>query len=173
MLSCMHSLYILEINLLSNISLTNILSHSLGGLFILLTVPLWFLVWCIFAFVYFCFCICLFLCFLCLRRHTKKYCQRACLHAKSLQSLLGSCPTLCHRMDCSLPGSSVHWILQARTLEGCHTLPPGDLPDPRIEPHFLGFLHCWQILYCWATRDLEQTKPHIHTLVAKMRGEIF
>ena len=33
--------------------------------------------------------------------------------AKSLQS----CPTLCDPMDCSLPGFSVHWILQARTLE--------------------------------------------------------
>ena len=29
-----------------------------------------------------------------------------------------SCPTLCNRMDCSLPGSSVHGILQARVLEG-------------------------------------------------------
>ena len=28
-----------------------------------------------------------------------------------------SCPTLCDRMDCSLPGSSVHGILQARILE--------------------------------------------------------
>ena len=28
-----------------------------------------------------------------------------------------SCPTLCHLMDCSLPGSSVHGILQARILE--------------------------------------------------------
>ena len=28
-----------------------------------------------------------------------------------------SCPTLCHPMDCSLPGSSVHGILQARILE--------------------------------------------------------
>ena len=28
-----------------------------------------------------------------------------------------SCPTLCDRMDCSLLGSSVHGILQARTLE--------------------------------------------------------
>ena len=28
-----------------------------------------------------------------------------------------SCPTLCDRMDCSLPGSSVHRILQARILE--------------------------------------------------------
>ena len=33
--------------------------------------------------------------------------------AKSLQS----CQTLCDPMDCSLPGLSVHGILQARTLE--------------------------------------------------------
>ena len=33
--------------------------------------------------------------------------------AKSLQS----CPTLWDPMDCSLPGFSVHGILQARTLE--------------------------------------------------------
>ena len=33
--------------------------------------------------------------------------------AQSLQS----CPTLCDPMDCSLPGSSVHGILQARILE--------------------------------------------------------
>ena len=34
-------------------------------------------------------------------------------YAKSLQS----CPTLCDVMDCSLPGSSVYGILQARILE--------------------------------------------------------
>ena len=28
-----------------------------------------------------------------------------------------SCPTLCNPMDCSLPGSSVHGIFQARVLE--------------------------------------------------------
>ena len=33
--------------------------------------------------------------------------------AKSLQS----CPTLCDPIDCSLPGSSVHGIFQARVLE--------------------------------------------------------
>ena len=34
-----------------------------------------------------------------------------------------SCPTLCDPMDCSLPGSFVHGILQARILEvGCHSL---------------------------------------------------
>ena len=35
------------------------------------------------------------------------------MHAKSLQS----CLTLCDPMDYSLPGSSVHGILQARVLE--------------------------------------------------------
>ena len=35
------------------------------------------------------------------------------LPAKSLQL----CPTLCDPMDCSLPGSSVHGIFQARVLE--------------------------------------------------------
>ena len=39
--------------------------------------------------------------------------QDACLPAKSLQS----CLTLCDPMDCSLPGSSVHGILQAIILE--------------------------------------------------------
>ena len=36
-----------------------------------------------------------------------------CVHAKSLQPD----PTVCDPMDCSLPGSSVHGILQARMLE--------------------------------------------------------
>ena len=31
--------------------------------------------------------------------------------------LLQSCPTLCESMDCSLPGTSVHEILEARKLE--------------------------------------------------------
>ena len=39
------------------------------------------------------------------------------------------CLSLCDLLDCSLPGSSVHGILQARILE----YPPGDLPDPGIK----------------------------------------
>ena len=39
--------------------------------------------------------------------------QAAAAAAKSLQS----CPTLSDPMDCSLPGSSVHVIFQARVLE--------------------------------------------------------
>ena len=48
-----------------------------------------------------------------------------------------SCPTLCNPMDCSLPGFSVHGILQARILEWVTVIPPRDLPDPGIEPKSL------------------------------------
>ena len=50
------------------------------------------------------------------------------MRARSLQS----CPTLCDPMDCSLPGSSVHGILQARIQEDPPS--PGDLPYPGTEP---------------------------------------
>ena len=52
------------------------------------------------------------------------------MHAQLLQS----CPTLCDAMDWSLPSSSVHGILQARIPSGLPSPPPGDLPDPGIEP---------------------------------------
>ena len=45
-----------------------------------------------------------------------------------------SCLTLCDPMDCSLPGSSVHGILQARTQSGLPFPPPGGLPNLGIEP---------------------------------------
>ena len=43
------------------------------------------------------------------------------------------CLTLCDPMDCSLPGYSVHGILQARILEWLAMLFSGDLPDPEIK----------------------------------------
>ena len=45
-----------------------------------------------------------------------------------------SCPTLCDPMDCSLPGSSVHGIFQARVLEWLPFPSPWDLPNSGIEP---------------------------------------
>ena len=48
---------------------------------------------------------------------------------------LQSYPTLCDPMDRSLPGSSVHGILQARILEWtAMPFSPGHHPKPRIEP---------------------------------------
>ena len=44
------------------------------------------------------------------------------------------CPTLCDPMDCSLPVSSVHGILQARILEWVAIFFSRDLSDPGIKP---------------------------------------
>ena len=52
------------------------------------------------------------------------------VHAKLLQS----CPALCDPTACSLPGSSVYGVLQARILEWLPYPPSGDLPKPGIEP---------------------------------------
>ena len=43
----------------------------------------------------------------------REHLRKRCVKVKVTQS----CPTLCHTMDCSLPGSTVHGILQARILE--------------------------------------------------------
>ena len=43
----------------------------------------------------------------------------------------GSCLTLCSPVDCSPPGSSIRGTFQARRIP---CLPPGDLPNPGIEP---------------------------------------
>ena len=40
-----------------------------------------------------------------------------CMKVKSEREVTQSCPTLSDPMDCSLPGSSVHGIFQARILE--------------------------------------------------------
>ena len=40
-----------------------------------------------------------------------------CMKVKTESEVAQSCPTLSDPMDCSLPGSSVHGIFQARVLE--------------------------------------------------------
>ena len=40
-----------------------------------------------------------------------------CMKVKSESEVTQSCPTLSDSMDCSLPGSSIHGIFQARVLE--------------------------------------------------------
>ena len=52
------------------------------------------------------------------------------VHAKLLQL----CLTLCDPMDCSLPGSSIHRILQARIWNGLLCPSPGNLSNSGIEP---------------------------------------
>ena len=53
------------------------------------------------------------------------------------------CPTLISVIDCNLPGSSVHGILQARVRE--HSLVQKIFLTQGLN---LGLPHCKQILYC-------------------------
>ena len=53
-----------------------------------------------------------------------------CVHAKLLQSH----PTCCDPRDCSPPGFSVHGILRQEYWSELPRPPPGDLPNPGMEP---------------------------------------
>ena len=66
----------------------------------------------------------------------KSIAKRCTLHKERNKEseVAQSCPTLCDLMDCSLSGSSVHGIFQARVLEWIPFPSPGDLPEPGIEP---------------------------------------
>ena len=49
-----------------------------------------------------------------------------------------SCPTLCNLMDCSPPGSSVHWDFSGKNIGmGCHFLLKGIFPTQGSNPHLL------------------------------------
>ena len=58
-----------------------------------------------------------------------QYLISLCVLSKSVMS-----DSFCDPMYCSLPGSSVHGVLQPRILEQLLFPPPGDLPDPGIKP---------------------------------------
>ena len=61
--------------------------------------------------------------------------------------LLQLCLTLCDPIDCSLPGSPVSGILQARILDGLPYPPPGDLLTLGLNP---GLPH-WQAYIFFTT----------------------
>ena len=48
---------------------------------------------------------------------TKRWREECWVHSESDSEVTQSCPTLCDPVDCNLPGSSVHGILQTRVLE--------------------------------------------------------
>ena len=64
------------------------------------------------------------------------------------------CPTICNHMDCSLPGYSVHGILQARILEWVafpfsrESSQPGDWTQV--------FLIAGRFFTIWATREAQE-----------------
>ena len=81
-----------------------------------------------------------------------------CMKVRSESKVAQSCPTLHDTMDCSLPGSSVHGILQARVLEwGAITF---------SDPKTLRESKSWACLKTdWSLKVLPC--PHIDLLVSK------
>ena len=68
------------------------------------------------------------------------------MHTKLLESSL----TLCNLMDCSLPGSSVHEVLQARILKCVAMLSSKGSSKPRDRTHiFYASCISRQVLYHW------------------------
>ena len=65
-------------------------------------------------------------------------------HPEGVCLVAQSCQILCDPMDCSLPDSSLHGILQARTEVGCHSHLQGIFWIQGWNP---GLPHCRQILY--------------------------
>ena len=60
-----------------------------------------------------------------------------------------SCPTLCHPVDCSPPGSSAHRIHQEMILEWAARLSSRGSSQPRIKPAclFFFFFFCLQKIF--------------------------
>ena len=67
-----------------------------------------------------------------------------------------SCPTLFDPMDCSLSGSSVHGIFQARV--DCHFLLQGIFPTQESNP---GLPHCRQTLYRLSHLGSSETRIYV------------
>ena len=61
-----------------------------------------------------------------------------------LRVLTQSCPTLSDPVDCSISGSSVCGIFQARVLEWVAMFPSKSFPTQGSNPHLLHLLH-WQV----------------------------
>ena len=75
------------------------------------------------------------------------------------------CPTLCDPMDCSLPGSSVHGIFQARILEWVAVSFSRGSSQPRDQTH-ASYVSCTgrQVLYYWRHLQSPQTSPELKCL---------
>ena len=63
-------------------------------------------------------------------------------NAAAAAKSLWSCPTLCDPMDCSLPGSSIHGIFQARVLEQGAIVSSGERQWELIIQFLFAALHC-------------------------------
>ena len=89
-----------------------------------------------------------------------------CMKVKSESEIAQSCPTLSDPMDCSLPGSSVHGIFQARILEWVANFVLGKAFNP--VPKILEKNELFLLFYClflWLVCLLSY--PHLNNSYTK------
>ena len=86
-----------------------------------------------------CVCVCVCVCELCV-----------CVWAEFL-----SCVPLCHPVDCSPPGSSVHGLSQAKILKWVAISFSRGSSRPRDQTHIscISFIGRWIFFYPWTTRE--------------------
>ena len=91
----------------------------------------------------------------------KKRCFQTGIYGQAVvwgaaSSVVQSCLTLCNPVDCSLPGSSIHGILQGRTLEGAG-LPLSRESSQSKDRTCISYISCivWQFFATSATRKTQ------------------
>ena len=80
--------------------------------------------------------------------------MKIAIFIESEREVAQSCTTLCDPIDCSPPGSSLHWILQARILERVAISFSRGSSQPRDRTqvsHIAG-----RRFNLWATREAQQ-----------------
>ena len=94
--------------------------------------------------------------------HTHIYYIHICIYMK-WSEVAQSCPTVCNPVDCSLSGSSIHGILQARILEwvAISFSRGSSQPRDRIWVSCIAG-RCFNL---WATRDAPCIHTHTYKLV--------
>ena len=84
------------------------------------------------------------------------------MHTKSPQS----CPTLCDTMEYSLPGSSIHGILQARILEWVAMYFSRESSQPRYQTH-VSYVSC---IGRWALLTLVPSRKPLKSVAAAAKS---
>ena len=103
-----------------------------------------------------------------------------CMKMKSESEVAQSCPTLSDLMDCSLPGSSVHGIFQARVLEWgaiafspCLLLAPSITSSPE-EGYSSGSDDqiCYPEGAFWQLQGTIDQVPFIHSFICSSKKQV-
>ena len=97
------------------------------------------------------------------------HCLLQCMKVKSESEVAQSCPTLRDPTDCSLPGSSVHGIFQARVLEWGAIV----FSEPCVVGYCTGQCRLRRRrkvqVVTWSLCTLRSSPPHSQLLLTKRR----